>query len=298
MRQAIIPVLVAIAFLAAACGESAHPTSAPSVARVNPLESILVSSPSFADLQPTSVTVLVDTAIPVVCAVAYGTTDQYGQLATDLDMAGGGHQHHRPLLANLQPDTKYHIRLQGIGPDGSLYQSQDYTIQTPRPGSGVSQPTPTSAANVERPSGDNLALSAKGAQITGVSSNYGAVGNTSTYGATNAIDGNPTTQWSSNGDGDKAWIEITLVSETQVSEIGFQTRTMGNSAQILSFQVITDRAQTYGPFTLPDASRIYYFPTNFRALRLRFEALQTTSGNTGAAEIEVYGLLEPDLAGM
>ncbi|MBI4312863.1 MAG: discoidin domain-containing protein [Chloroflexi bacterium] len=246
------------------------------------------------DLQPTSVTVLVDTTIPVVCAAAYGSTTGYGQLATDTDMAGSGHQDHHPSLANLQPNTTYHIRLQGVGPDGSLYQSRDYTIQTP-PGSVLPQATPAPNANAgDRPSGDNLALLAHGGRITGVSSNFGGGGNASTYGANNAIDGDPTTQWSSNGDGDNAWIEITLASETEVTAIGFQTRTMGASAQILSFQVVTDLAETYGPFTLSDASRVYYFsfPRSFRASKLRFEAVQTNGGNTGAAELEVYGLVD------
>ena len=86
---------------------------------------------------------MVDTTVSVVCAAAYGTTSSYGQLATDSDMAGAGHQNHHPILTNLEPDTEYHTRLQGIGPDGTLYQSQDYTVRTP----------PAQANDPQRPSG-------------------------------------------------------------------------------------------------------------------------------------------------
>ena len=54
-------------------------------------------------------------------------------------------------------------------------------------------------------------------------------------------------------------------------------------------QVTTGRGETYGPFSLDDATTIYRFDTHFTAKRLRFELLETTGGNTGALEIEVYG---------
>jgi len=40
-----------------------------------------------------------------------------------------------------------------------------------------------------------------------------------------------------------------------------------------SFQVTTDRGETYGPFTVNDATTIYRFDTQFTAKRLRFELL-------------------------
>jgi hypothetical protein len=192
-------------------------------------------------------------------------------------MAGGPHENHHPLLSGLQPDTDYHVRLQGVGQDGTLYRSQDYTFRTPK---GDESET--------RPAGTNLALVAGGAKIAGVSSNYGG-DNTGSYGANNAIDGNPATQWSSNGDGNKAWIEIELPAKAHITNIGFWSRTMGSSAEIRTFRVIADGGQAYGPFTLADAGSIHYFATDFTAQRLRFEAVDTSGGNTGAVEIEVYG---------
>jgi hypothetical protein len=75
-----------------------------------------------------------------------------------------------------------------------------------------------------------------------------------------------------------------------VQAIGFWTRTMpNNTAQIFSFTLTTDEDQSFGPFDLPDAGQIYYFPVQFTARTLRFDAVETNTGNTGALEIEVFG---------
>ena len=125
--------------------------------------------------------------------------------------------------------------------------------------------------------------------MVAVSSNYGGGGDLSPFGASNAIDGNPGTEWSSDGDGDAAWIEIELPSETRVTALGFWTRTMGVSAEISTFLVTTDLGETAGPFELKGASRVFRFDTDLKTRRLRFEAVSTSGGNTGAVEIEVYG---------
>ena len=277
----ITALLVCVLALSASvgCDSGVSPTeqAGQNMAVVQPLDKILSKGPTFSDIKPNSATVLIDTGVPVVCAAAYGTTTAYGQLATDSDMAGGPHENHHPLLSGLQPDTDYHVRLQGVGQDGTLYQSQDYTFRTPKGG-----------ASETRPAGTNLALASGGAKIASVSSNYGG-DNTGSYGANNAIDGNPATQWSSNGDGNKAWIEIELPAKAHITGIGFWSRTMGSSAEIRTFRVIADGGQVYGPFTLADAGSIHYFATDFTAQRLRFEAVDTSGGNTGAVEIEVYG---------
>lgn len=137
--------------------------------------------------------------------------------------------------------------------------------------------------------GENIAAMENGAKVVGVSSNYGNGANDSAFGANNALDGDLNTEWSSDGEGDNAWIEIELPLETHVTSIGFWTRTMTTSAQIFSFRVITDRGEVYGPFELAGAGSIYYFDTDLTAKRLRFESVSTSGGNTGAVEIEVFG---------
>ncbi len=154
----------------------------------------------------------------------------------------------------------------------------------------ANQPFASPAAFEASPAlGENLASPEQGARIVGVSSNYGGGANDSSFGADKAFDGDPTTAWSSNGDGGDAWIEIELLSETRVTSLGFWSRTMGDSAEIFSFRVVTDGGEVVGPFTLDGADGIYYFETDIVGKKLRFEAVDTSGGNTGAVGIEIYG---------
>ena len=112
---------------------------------------------------------------------------------------------------------------------------------------------------------ENLALFANGTRVTGVSSNFGGGGVDSTYGASKALDDDPTTEWSSDGDGNDAWIEIELLDIANITSIGVRTRTMGSSAQISSFQVENELGEIVGPFTLKNATEVHQFDTNFEA---------------------------------
>ena len=138
--------------------------------------------------------------------------------------------------------------------------------------------------------GERIGLAENGARIAGVSGIFGGGDDHSHWGANNAIDGEPPeTQWSSDGDGKGVWIEIELPSQTHVTSIGFWTRTMGPSAQIYPFQVVVDGGHVYGPLRIRDAAIVHYFDSDLTARRLIFEAVETSGGNTGAVEIEVYG---------
>jgi len=256
------------ALLLGACGRLS--SAGVSEAVVRPIDEILLETPRI-EAGATSATVDVTTRIPVACAVVYGPTNAYGSIATDTDMDGGAHADHHPVLTGLAPDTVYYLRLQGVGPDGTLYRGEEYILRT------------LSAAGASGPA--NLAATAR---ISAVSTQYGGAAD-GPFAAIRAIDGDPSTQWSSDGEGDGAWIEIELAAPTHVSRVGFWTRTMGSSAQVLSFHITTDKGEDLGPFTLSDAAQTYYFDTDFTARRLRFEAVETSGGNTGAVEIEVYG---------
>jgi hypothetical protein len=182
-------------------------------------------------------------------------------------MAPEGHQEHRALLSGLKPDTEYSYRLQGVGEDGRLYQSQIYTFRTPE--------------TVLPPYGPNMAL---GTSVVEVSSEFSAG-----FGAALALDGDTGTEWSSRGDGDDAFITIDLGAETEVASVAFRTREMSDGSAItLTFTVTVDDGETLGPFPAgPDPVEV-----SFVGRILRFDVVESTGGNTGAVEIEVYGPTE------
>ena len=230
--------------------------------------------PHVQDIGPHSARIVFRTNTPVVCNVAYGTDGDYGRLSL-MAMTGPLTDHDVQLLG-LEPTTTYHFRVTVTDSASNVYQSDDLTFITSEGGGGT------------KPSGRNVATLSEGANIVGVSSNWGGGDLDSTFGGNKAIDGLLGTEWSSNGDGDAAWIEIELERRYEINAIGFWTRTMGNTGQIFSFNMITDEGQRIGPFDLLDASTIYYFEVQTHAKRLRFEAATSSGGNTGVVEIEVY----------
>ena len=141
---------------------------------------VLLSGPTIVDIKPRSATLLAESNIDLVCSVAYGLSADYGQIATDLDMVGGGHSDHHPFLTGLEPDTLYHDRLGGMGPDRTVYRSDDLTFRTP----------PDDDQQQSR--GANVAPSGQDTTVIGVSSNFGD--DDSTWGANNVIDGDFNTQ--------------------------------------------------------------------------------------------------------
>jgi hypothetical protein len=210
--------------------------------------------------------VRVTTLIDAACEVAYGETD-FTRTATDTDMgASGFHTQHMPVLTGLQPDTEYVYRFQGVDANGVQYQSQTYRFRTP-------------LATGPVPLGRNVAL---GARIVEVSSEYSPA-----YAATRAVDGDLTTEWSSNGDGDRAFITIDLGQPTDVIGVGFRTRTMTDgTSEATSFGITVDGGATYGPFSAGQGLAVA--PVTFTGQAIRFNVVTSTGGNTGALEVEVY----------
>jgi hypothetical protein len=233
----------------------------------------IISGPSVEDVTSSSAVIALKSGAPALCQVNYGPTAAYGQMRR-MSMTGPMSDH-RVLLPGLSPDTVYHFRLTAVDAQARIYRSADLTFKT------LAAP-----AGAGRPKGENVAVLSAGAKVVGVSSNYGGEGLSSTFGANNAIDGDPATEWSSNGDGDKAWIEIELAKPSSIRALGFWTRTMGSSAEIKEFEVIADGRTRLGPFTLPNAAGMHYFPVNVTTRRLRFNVVKSSGGNTGVVEIE------------
>jgi hypothetical protein len=213
-----------------------------------------------------SALVRVTTLIDAACEVVYGETD-FSRSATDVDMgASGFHTQHTPILTSLQPDTEYIYRFQGTDANGVQYQSPTYRFRTPLATGPVAL-------------GPNVA---RGARIVEVSSEYSPA-----YAATRAVDGDLTTEWSSNGDGDRAFITIDLGRPVEVIGVGFRTRTMTDgSSEATSFSATVDGTTTYGPFSAGQGLAVA--PVTFTGQIIRFNVVTSTGGNTGALEVEVY----------
>lgn len=228
----------------------------------------------FSEIQATEVTITpdpsglaavleVDTTIDVACSVVYGEDEAFGQIAVDNDMDGGAHADHHPVLGGLEPDTEYHYRLQGTAPDGAIYVSDVMVFRTPLAATGGPA---------------NLALDAA---VTGVSSEYSAA-----FAAQHAFDGDPTTEWSSRGDGDEAWVEIDLGAPLAIGDIVFRTRSMSDgSATTASYRVTADSTR-HGPIPV-DEPFDGLAELGVVAQVLRFDIETSTGGNTGAIEIVV-----------
>lgn len=216
------------------------------------------------DASATVGTLEVDTMVPVVCAVVYGPDESFGLIATDDDMMGGAHSDHAPRLGGLEPETEYSYRLQGSDADGNLYVSDTMTFTTP------------AAAESNTP-GSNAALEATVAEV---SSEFSPG-----FSAGHAIDGDLTTEWSSDGDGDDAFIVIDLGPSADIVAVAFRTRSMSDGSAVTeSYTVTVDESETLGPFQAGSEPA----EVDATGSRVRFDVESSTGGNTGAVEVEIY----------
>ena len=242
---------------------------------IRPIEDVFTDGPPrIADLSDQDGTLLFVSSVPLACSVVYGETPDFGHVSVDQDMAGGAHTDHHPALSGLKPDTLYYYRVQGTAADGTLYASAVMTFRTSKQ---------AAAGPV------NLASLEEGAQIVAVSSNYGGAANDGSWGANSAIDGQRTTAWSTNGDGDAGFVEIALAREARLGAVEVWSRTMSNNtAQIYRFTLTTDSGEVLGPFELPDASKPYRFAVDVTAKSLRLDVVASNGGNVGLVEFAAY----------
>jgi hypothetical protein len=254
--------LLATLALTAACGGGGN-------SDIKAADELFVATPVVTpDAGGTSATLTVSTKTKVACRVYWGTTKEATDgSATDPDMASSGpHTTHHAILTGLKPDTTYYYRVAGNDPGGQKYAADLGAFHTP------------AASSLNRP-GENIAASVT---IAGVSSQF-----SDQYKAANAIDGDPATEWSTAGDGDKAWITLNLGSVRNLVGLGFRTRSMSDGTAIInSITVMGDDGKVLGPFDVKSGLTILPFTLKTRTLKI--SAAKTTGGNTGAVDIEVY----------
>lgn len=277
---------VGIVWLYACGGEGSPGPNAPTVvetvleAEARSIDEIAASGPpQVTNITATDAVLQFESTLPLACVVVYGTTAAYGSIATDQDMTGGAHRDHTPVLTGLQPDTQYHYRVQGSASDGTFYLSGDMTFRTP-PEDGAAEL--------------NLASPEAGGRVRAVSSNFGGAGDDETWGALSAVDGSAATAWSSDGDGDDAFIEFELDRPAQVEAVTVWSRIMADgSSQIFEFTLTTD-AGVHGPYELRDTERAYRFPVDAVTRVVRLDVVTSSGGNTGLVEFGVFGTFVED----
>ena len=203
-----------------------------------------------------------------VCAIAYGTTASLGSIADDPDMGGTAITRHTVVLARLTPGATYRFRLTATDAQGTVFQTRGLgTFTTPRNVGAL---------------GPDIAV---GARVVAVSSQF-----SSAYKAANAIDGNLSSEWSSAGDGNRAFITIDLGRQRAIAGVAFITREMSDGSAITrTFAVVVDGRRSFGPFAAGNVVNPRIASVSFTGRRLRFDVVTSTGGNTGAAEIEVFG---------
>ncbi len=270
-----IPATLLFAALVVFATQSAGQSAKAPELTIRPIEDVFTDGPPrIADLSEQDGTLLFVSSVPLACSVVYGETPAFGQVAVDQDMAGGAHTNHHPAIAGLKPDTLYYYRVQGTAADGTLYASSVMTFRTPK--AAAAGPL-------------NLASLEAGGRIVAVSSNFGGGPNDGSWGANSAIDGRRTTEWSTDGDGNGGFVEISLAREARLGAIEVWTRSMSNNtAQIFKFTLTTDKGEVLGPFELPDASKPYRFVVDVTAKSLRLDVVASNGGNVGLVEFAAY----------
>lgn len=243
--------------------------------QVLPLSVVTESDVQVVEVTDTTARVNFVGTVPLACYLVYGTDETFGSVTNDPNMSAAAIIDHNPVLFDLEPDTEYVFRMQGIGEDGTIYVSDLYTLRT-LPASEVS------SANLLSP--DN------GLMVLEVSSNFGGGPDDGRWGILNAFDDNAATEWSSNGDGDDAYFVVDLGERYHVTSIDYRTRAMNDGTAITeSFTVTTDDGEVYGPFEVEAYTDLTTFEVDFETRTLRYDVETSTGGNTGIIDIAVYG---------
>jgi hypothetical protein len=266
--------LIMMATTLTACGSSA---STGKDTTIQPFDDIRASEVTFEPdpTDPSRHLAHVTTNVPTICAIIWGLDDHLGRFNNSLSMNGTGITQHDVILPDVEPGTTYRYLIEAIAADGTLYRSEmsTFTVQTAS--------AATSAAPITPP-GDDITGRAT---VTNASSEYSIA-----FAAANAIDGDPATEWATNGDGDDAFITLDLGSVTDVTGVEFVTRSMADgTATTATYTVTIDDGAPLGPFDA--ATTAHPNPVKITATGrvIRFDIASSSGGNVGATEIRIFG---------
>ncbi len=233
------------------------------------------------ELTSRSAVIRFTTSQPTTCDVVYGIAeDMLDQVATDPNMLENNFlTDHDVPLEDLLPEKTYYYKARATTEDGLTYFSSIQLFTT--------KPETADASY------SNIALQSMGTSVTSVSSNWGNGDNDSSFGANNAIDGMMSTEWSTNGDGDEAFITLDFGQQRTISRFGFRSRKMMDGSSIITgIRLTFDGDMMMGPFETPDPDSLYTFDLTppVTAQTVRVDAVSSTGGNTGAKEIQFFSV--------
>jgi hypothetical protein len=232
------------------------------------------------EVSQTRAVVRFDTDVPASCEVEYGLArDQLDATATDPDMEPGTLAlMHSVALEDLSPATTYHVRARATDAAGQTVYSSIVQFKT------VDGDDITAGLT-------NVALLSEGTTVVEVSSNWGGGDNDSSYGIHNALDGSESTEWSSDGDGDDAWVLLDLGQPRTISHFAYRSRMMLDGTSIVTRVRVLAEGSELGLYDTPDHRVRYVFELAAPLIdvqEVRVEAVETTGGNTGAREIQFF----------
>jgi hypothetical protein len=266
---------VAVVPLCAACaGDRARAGGGDETVEVRPFAEVQASEFVFeADpTDPRRGIFRVTTTEPMICAIVWGEDETFGRFNNSLSMNGTGIVEHDVVLPDVEPGVEYRYVVQGTTADGTLYRSAVGSFRL------ESRAPPVSTVD----HGEDLAL---GATVVDVSSEF-----STDFAAELAIDGDTSTEWATDGDGDDGFIIIDLGAEHHVTGVEFVTRSMADgTARTGTFTVTVDDGDTVGPFPASTVAAPHVAMLDAVGRQLRFEVADSTGGNVGAVEIRVYG---------
>jgi hypothetical protein len=258
-----------VATLLAACGDDGADATVRPFSEVQDGEMTFEADPS----DPHRGIFRVTTTEAMICAIVWGEDESFGRFNNSLAMDGTGIVQHDVVLPDVEPGREYTFVVQGTTADGTLYRSGVSTFAIEGDGAAVVEP------DVEV--GENLAVDAT---VVEVSSSF-----SDAFAAENAIDDDGLTEWSSDGDGDDAFITLDLGETAEIGAVEFITRSMADGSAIAeTFTVTIDDGPSAGPFATgtPAARQITELAGSGRLVR--FDVGRSTGGNVGAIEVRVY----------
>jgi hypothetical protein len=274
MVAARLSIVVAVTACLAACGEARVDDTA-----VEASEALEFLDLRVEDVSATRAVVRFRTSRPTSCEALFGTDpDNLDRRATDPDMAEGELSlDHEVPLEDLLGETTYSWRAVAVDAAGRTDISATQSFTTP--------------PSLDTSGWVNVAPTTQGTTLMGKSSNWAGAADDGAFGAMNAIDAQMATEWSSDGDGDDAWLELDLGQARPLLGFGYRSRMMTDGSSIVtSAELLLDGETRLGPFATPEHTRAYRFEFSapITAQRVRFEARSSTGGNTGARDIQLF----------